>query len=527
MKFRLTVATLIFTAASAFANNVTGYVFDDANRNGKMDRGEKGIASVSVSNGIQVVQTDAAGRYTLPIDDDQIIFVVKPAGYQVPMNHLNLPQFYYNHKPNGSPAGFKYEGVKPTGKLPKNINFALHRQQENPNFEILVFGDPQPYNLRELDYFRRAIVDEVKTNKKNAVFGITLGDLVGDDLTLHPQYAQVMKEIGLPWYNVMGNHDMNYEAKEDRHSDESFEKTFGPSTYSFNYADVHFIILDDILYPDPRDGKGYYGGFRPDQLEFIKNDLKFVDKNKLVVLAFHIQMEPERPGEDHFRMEDRKALFDILQPYENILMMSAHTHKQSQLFYTKDHGWQGAKDLHEINMGTTSGDWFSGTANERGLPKSMMRDGTEQGYSFVNFSGNKYKIQYKVAGKPENYQIKLYVPKVVQNVRNNASIVANFFSGSKNDSVEYRIDGGEWKPMQYAETFDPEYIQSVLKWDTTETLYAGRRPSYPENSRHIWVARFPKLENGEHRVEVRAKDLYGDTHTANAQFTVSELKPIP
>jgi calcineurin-like phosphoesterase family protein len=57
-----------------------------------------------------------------------------------------------------------------------------------------------------LDYFKRAIVNEVKTTKKNAVLGISLGDLVGDNLSLKP-YADVMKEIGLPWYNVMGNHD--------------------------------------------------------------------------------------------------------------------------------------------------------------------------------------------------------------------------------------------------------------------------------------------------------------------------------
>jgi hypothetical protein len=73
--------------------------------------------------------------------------------------------------------------------------------------------------------------------------------LVGDNLSLQKPYADVMKEIGLPWYNVMGNHDMNYEAKEDMLSDETFESNFGPANYSFNYGNVHFIILDDILYP--------------------------------------------------------------------------------------------------------------------------------------------------------------------------------------------------------------------------------------------------------------------------------------
>lgn len=76
----------------------------------------------------------------------------------------------------------------------------------------------------------------------------------------------------------MGNHDMNYDATTDEQSDATFKKNFGPSNYAFNYGNVHFIILDDILYPDPRDGKGYWGGLRPDQLSFIENDLKLVDK---------------------------------------------------------------------------------------------------------------------------------------------------------------------------------------------------------------------------------------------------------
>jgi 3',5'-cyclic AMP phosphodiesterase CpdA len=149
----------------------------------------------------------------------------------------------------------------------------------------------------------------VKNTKKNAVLGISLGDLVGDNLSLQKPYADVMKEVGLPWYNVMGNHDMNYDAKEDKLSDETFESNFGPANYSFNYGNVHFIILDDILYPDPRDGKGYWGGFREDQLQFIENDLKLVDKNKLIVVSFHIPLEHK--NEDSFRNADRQKLFDF------------------------------------------------------------------------------------------------------------------------------------------------------------------------------------------------------------------------
>lgn len=58
-----------------------------------------GLAGVSVSNSRDVVQTDADGRYSLPVDDDCIVFVVKPTGYRTIMDKDHLSRFYYIHKP--------------------------------------------------------------------------------------------------------------------------------------------------------------------------------------------------------------------------------------------------------------------------------------------------------------------------------------------------------------------------------------------------------------------------------------------
>ncbi|KUJ56306.1 calcineurin-like phosphoesterase C-terminal domain-containing protein [Chryseobacterium aquaticum] len=527
MNIKIIIPCLLISAMAFSQTSVSGYVFEDLNKNNKKENREKGIENVAVSNGLQVVLTDKSGRYSLPIQEDQTIFVIKPSGYKLPLNSNNLPQYYYQYKPKGSPVDFKYKGVLPTGTLPKEINFALQKQEESKNFDILVFGDPQPYTEKELDYFKRAIVKEVKETKKNAIFGISLGDLVGDNLSLQKPYADVMKEIGLPWYNVMGNHDMNYEAKEDMLSDETFESNFGPANYSFNYGNVHFMILDDILYPDPRDGKGYWGGFREDQIQFIQNDLKLVDKNKLIVVSFHIPLEHN--NEDNFRNADRQILFDALSPFANALMLSAHTHIQQQIFYGKPQGWNGSKDLHEYNVGTTCGDWWSGTSDEIGLPTSTMRDGTAKGYSFISFNDNQYKVKYKTAGKPEDYQIKLYLPKVIPfPSKTSAKVVANFFIGSKKDKVEYRIDGGKWEEMEYNETIDPNFAQSVFKWDTTQDLFPGRRPSNPDLSKHIWVGGFGnKLTLGKHKVEVRASDMYGNQFTASENFEVKDRILIP
>ena len=85
-----------------------GVVYHDANENGVLDDGEKGISGVAVSNGSDLVQTNAQGEYALPVSDDAIIFIIKPADWMTPVNEVNLPRFYYLHKPGGYPDNFNF-----------------------------------------------------------------------------------------------------------------------------------------------------------------------------------------------------------------------------------------------------------------------------------------------------------------------------------------------------------------------------------------------------------------------------------
>jgi len=512
----------LLTYSVAAQDEVTGYVYNDMNQNNKKEKKEPGISNIAVTNGEQVVLTDKNGRYELAIGDDNIISVIKPSGYDVTTDANHLPQFFYNHKPQGSP-NLEFKGVLPTGKLPKSVNFGLIKTEETNKFTALVFGDPQAYTLEEIEYFKRGIVSEVEAIK-NVPFGLSLGDLVGDDLSLFNPYIAAVKEIGVPWYNLMGNHDMNYDAEKDALSDETYEAHFGPANYAFNYGKVHFIVLDNILYPDPRDHSGYWGGFREDQLNFIANDLRYVPKNHLVVLAFHIPLS--EPTGDSFRDEDRERLFSLLKDYPNTLSLSAHTHIQKQTFFDASQGWLRERPHHEYNVGTTSGDWYSGKLNDQGIPISTMRDGTPKGYAFLHFDENQYKIEYKVAGKPKDFQIEIFAPKVVAKGRKTkAGIYANFFMGSEKDTVLYRIDNGEWQPMSYVQDYDPSYVALVYEWDTKTELMAGRRSSNPIVSNHLWRGSIPtKLEIGRHKIEIKATDMFGKEYTETSSYSLEAPK---
>ncbi|WP_114778585.1 calcineurin-like phosphoesterase C-terminal domain-containing protein [Botryobacter ruber] len=523
-KITLLAGSLLLALSVQAQSKVQGYVFEDANRNGKMDGREKGIAQVAVTNGLEVVLTDKKGKYTLPIGKDNIIAVIKPSGYKTPTDANNLPRFYYIYKPGGSPAGLEYKGVAPTGPLPKSVNFALSPSPETDAFTTLVFGDPQPYSKEEVDFFARGVVSEVE-GVKNVVFGLSLGDLVGNDLALFNPYIEAVKKVGIPWYNLMGNHDMNFDVKADSLSDETYEAHFGPANYAFNYGKAHFIVLDDILYPDPRGKSKYWAGFRKDQLDFIENDLKHVPKDRLVVLAFHI---PLKPG---FRQKDLNRLFELLKDYPHTLSLSAHTHIQKQDFFTKEDGWLQDRPHHEYNAGTTSGNWYSGKLDANGTPEATMPDGTPKGYAFLTITGNQYVIDYKVTTKPRDYRMALYAPKVVPQLKSTtASLYANFFMGSEKDILEYRVDDGPWKRMAFYPDFDPMFLNKLNEWDTTEELFPGpvRRPSNARNSTHLWRASIPSnLEPGVHVIEVKVKDMFGRTFTDKISYRIEKSKPLP
>jgi hypothetical protein len=147
-----------------------------------------------------------------------------------------------------------------------------------------------------------------------------------------------------------------------------------------------------------------------------------------------------------------------------------------------------------------------------------MRDGTPKGYAFINFKGNKYSLDYKVAGKHKTYQMKIFAPKNVEKDRPTRSgIYVNFFMGSKNDILKYRVDQGAWKVMEYVKEIDPSYTTDFYEWDLTEVLISGRRSSNPIIGEHLWRGKIPtKLEIGEHSIEIKAIDQFGKTYTEMA-----------
>jgi 3',5'-cyclic AMP phosphodiesterase CpdA len=385
------------------ARFATGVVFHDRNRNRARDTGEEGLKDVRVSNQREIVKTDREGRYRLPMDDDTILFVIKPRNWMTPLGENRLPKFYYIHKPGGSPPS-KYPGVAPTGPLPASVDFPLHPQKEPDKFRALFFGDTQPRNQQEIDYIAHDVVEELIGT--DASFGVTLGDVTFNNLSLYESITRTVALIGIPWYNVLGNHDMNFEAADDRHSDETFERVFGPSYYSFDHGPVHFLVLDDVVWTGATgETKGRYrGGLGPKQMEFIRNDLALIPRDQLVVLMMHIPLTS---------VGDRQELYRLIEQRPFALSFSAHTHYQEHRFLTREDGWRGPEPHHHVVNVTVCGSWWRGAPDEKGIPHATMSDGGPNGYSMVTFDGRKYDIEFKPARRPADHQMNIHAPEEI------------------------------------------------------------------------------------------------------------------
>lgn len=481
-----------------------GYVFEDKNGNAVMDRGERGLSGVKVSDQYTITRTDSRGHWQLPLRGDDVrFFVIKPRGWMTPVDEHQLPQFYYNHKPAGSKKTH-FPGVAPTGPLPKSINFALHKQKEPDQFTALFFGDTQPRDVREVDYIRRDVVTPL-IGKTDAAFGITLGDIVFNDLSVFEPYIKTIALLDIPWYNVLGNHDVNFDIEHDHESDETFERYFGPNYYSFDHGPVHFVVLDDVWMEKAPGAEraNYTGQFGPDQIAWLKKDLSLLPKDQLVVLTMHIPLTSAK---------DRQAVFDLLEQRPYSLSVSAHTHMQEHIFIGKEGGFDGKKPHHHVVNVTVCGSWWSGDPDEYGIPHTTMRDGAPNGYSIFSFDGNQYSIEFRAARRPASYQMEITVPDfLLASEAVGTDIYANVFGGSTRSKVEIRIGEGPWQEMVKVEEKDPAYLRM---WEVSKTLKSPYRVlSAPENSSHLWKSRIEHLpDRGMLPIHVRTTDMFGQTY---------------
>jgi len=502
----LTTVLLACAPFAASASCIEGAVFLDSNGNGQQDAGEKPLGDIRISDGEHIVSTGKDGRYQLPASSHPNVFLIKPAGYSAAKRGDGLPDIW---RPQ---AGEGDAQCRP---------FALTADKSAPSsFQALLVADSQTSSALDVSYFERDIIEPLR-GKHQARLGMTLGDITNDDPSLYPALTKAVTSLGVPWLHVPGNHDMDLGATTDANSLDSYHRALGPDTYAWEEASMVFIGMDDIL-AQPGQKPAYVGGLREDQFAFLEAYLPTIPKDKLVVLGFHI------PLFDHvYRAEDRARLFKLLEQVPHPLILSGHTHNQSQKFWGVQDGWNGAKPLHEYNVGAACGAFWSGVKDAQGIPDTTMADGTPNGYGLLNIRPQgQYSVEYRVARAPADQQIALHAPKVLRQGAYPAwGIYANVFMGYEGLPVEFRVDGGDWQPMKQVLQPDPRLLVENIADDLAANLRGYDRSPEAVPSSHLWRAALPtKLAEGEHEVEVRTR-LNDIEYRSKAQYRLQQATP--
>ncbi|MBO4670937.1 MAG: calcineurin-like phosphoesterase C-terminal domain-containing protein [Bacteroidales bacterium] len=506
---------------------VSGNIF------GTVTCGGAGVPGVLISDGIDIVQTDADGRYSLQSDKKwNYVFMTIPSGYEAPVDGV-LPKIW---KPLSKGADEA-----------EQVDFELV-QSDNDNYTLFLFGDMhlarRTGDLAQFEKVAGSIRQHMDATP-GKVYVLTLGDMTwdmywiannysfGDYLTTVNSYF-----FGIPFFHTMGNHDNEMEVGGDYLKCLKYTQNLAPDYYSFNLGRIHYIVLDNMDFTDVEPGQDnrskYAKNYTAEQLEWLKKDLSYVDKSTPVFVTSH---EPlARPsglswnetlnGQD----ADLDTFIGIFDGY-NVRFLSGHTHN---LF---NRNW--TPTFTEHNSGAVCASWWWSGYITPGI--HVAQDGAPGGFTKWTVNGTDCTHYYQAACQSPEYQFRAYdmnqvkatitedlsshsgYPKYYNHIQSYGDnvILVNVWDYDDDWKVEISEDGN---PLQVSEVgvYDPLHIYAMTiprlnKYNTTTFSTAKWR--------HFFQATASAADTP---VTVKVTDRYGKVYTEEMTrpkaFSVSEYK---
>ena len=440
----------------------------------------RGVARAGISDGIQVVTSGADGSFELVTDGTRrFVSVSPPSGFEIPVQETGT---FRLHQP-----------IRPATSGEATARFDLvPLQGSDDKHAFLVLADPQTRDAEEMALFHAQTAPDVRETIRGLgnvpLFGVGDGDIMYDDLSMYGEYERAVKSFGIPFAQVVGNHDLDLKTDRDEASTATFQGHFGPTYYSFDRGEVHYVVLDDVFYY----GGGYLGYIADEQLRWLAADLARVERGAPVVVFLHIPLQSqmfaragrERP-EIHNTVTNRDALVRLLEPF-NARAISGHTHES-------DHRTEGK--VIEHNVGTVCGAWWTG---------DICYDGTPNGYAVFSVDGASFRWRYKATGQPGSHQVRLY-PRGAD-PRAPEEVVANVWGWDPTWTVTYSVNGEPKGVMSRRRGLDPRSVQLHTGPDKP----AKRAWVEPVITDHLFYAR---VEEGR-TVVVEARDSWGNRYRA-------------
>ena len=456
---------------------------------GRVVASGRGLGGVRISDGLSVVRTDRDGYYELVSNSHRsFVSCSVPGGYGIATNPAGTARFYEPMTANRSGEAQAVFELQPL---------------EAPDDEhaMLWLPDIQTQDSWEMERFHEQSVPDVRETARalgdRYVFGVAGGDIMFDDLSLYPEYERGVRDIGVPFFQVVGNHDLDFDGRVDEATTRTFEARFGPRYYSFDRGAVHYVVLDDVFYH----GAGYIGYVQEEQLRWLESDLEGVEPGAPVIVMLHIPIQGTRhTREGNERpttggsITNREAVYRLLEPFD-AHVLSGHTHEN-------DHNWQGG--VHEHVSGTVCGAWWSGP---------ICGDGTPNGYSVYEVNGERVRWRYKSTGHADHHQIRAYTPGA--DPRAPQELIANVWDADEGWEVAWYEDGERKGLMSRRVGYDP----------VSRGIHAGddlppRRPWVEPYPRQLYYA---PVSPGVEELRVEARDRFGRRYVAIAGPVPREL----
>lgn len=352
-----------------------------------------GVPGVVISDGVEVTVTDDNGVYYLKSEEyNRIVFMSVPSGYEVESDGV-LPQFFQILDGNAGTT--------------ERADWTLTKV-DNQDHVMYVMGDMHLANrnkdLKQFADFTFDISEQIALNSNKRQYALTLGDMTWDKYWYDNSYdlrgyRQTINSSlsNIQIFHTIGNHDHDMNSAGDLYTVTLYKNVLAPTYYSFNIGNIHYVVLDDILCTNNGQGdRTYNKKFTTNQLEWLKKDLEFVDKSKVLVLAMHAQIYNESGSS---ALENGDKIEEIVSGYETHIL-SAHTH----LIYNNDK--TATNGIYHHNSGAVCATWWWTGYYNPGL--SICKDGSPAGYYIYNMNGNDVKWRLKPIGRSTDHSFRTY-----------------------------------------------------------------------------------------------------------------------
>jgi len=421
-RFSITVAMIVGVIAGRFvyaadSRSVTlqGVVFHDQNNNGIRDTGETALNEMSVSNGVDIIPTDAEGRFSLTVHENVSgsVFVSTPTGWRASR------QFWVN-------ADFDQHAGKTQAA---DIGLVRDPARAADQFCFVQLTDTHVTDDTAAIQTMAQGIQVVNQLTDVPVFVVTTGDLVnrGKRTVELEGYMEGIRNSRYPLYNVPGNHDYGGKTR----ATENYERIVGPRYYSFDVGRYHFIARDAIA-------AGRDEAANQRQQAWIEKDLQRNAQNKRVIIFQHFL-----PTNDELEFWSK---------HHGAGVFSGHWHGRRERLY---------KGVLDVN---------SAPARFGGIDRSP------RGFRIIHIDGDDIRCEWRVG--QQNRRVHLVHPQADGLVaRGNVNLrVLAYDTAVRVQNVNYKIlDQTQTKPIAQGK-LSPESAWSwVANWHVPANVAPGRK----------------------------------------------------